>query len=389
MSCENLISPTCVVAKHLVGRMAAGAANGVLGEIAKAIQDGVAWVVGNSVSWWVKVPSPDLAAESAVDHLRQWTLPIAIAVALLGMISAGGKMALTRKGSPLVDVGSGLVTIAATSTIGVLTASMLVKAGDAWSTWVLNSATNDDFSRRLTKILGLSGAAPGAVIVLGIIAILIGAIQAVLMLFREAALVILAGLLPLAAAGAMTALTKPWFRKLTGWMLALIFYKPAAAAVYATSFTMVGEGKDARTILMAFTMILLSLIAMPVLMKFFTWTTGSLAAASGGGGILGASIAGAVALGAFRNSAPASPATDASTHASFLSSQLSGGKAAGGAPPTSPPGASPAAAGSSPAAAGGAAAGAAAAGAAAAIAVSGLANGARTAANSMGEDHQR
>src|SRR4051812_32699376 len=211
MPCESLLSPTCSFTEYVVGKVAEGAANGVLDEIAKAIQDGVAWVVGNSISWWVKVPSPDLVSESAVDRLRQWTLPIAIAVALLGMISAGGKMALTRKGSPLVDVGSGLVTIAATSTIGVLTASMLVKAGDAWSTWVLDSASHGDFGRRLTKILGLSGAAPGVVIVLGIIAILIGAIQAVLMLFREAALVILAGLLPLAAAGAMTALTKPWF----------------------------------------------------------------------------------------------------------------------------------------------------------------------------------
>lgn len=128
MPCESLLSPSCSMTEYVAGKVAAGAANGVLGEVAKAIQDGVAWVVGNSISWWVKVPSPDLATESAVDRLREWTLPIAIAVAVLGVLSAGGKMALTRKGSPLVDVGSGLVVIAATSTIGVLTASMLVKA---------------------------------------------------------------------------------------------------------------------------------------------------------------------------------------------------------------------------------------------------------------------
>ena len=47
-------------------------------------------------------------------------LPLAAAVAVLGLIIAGGKMALTRKANPLIDVGSGLVIIAATSAVGVL-----------------------------------------------------------------------------------------------------------------------------------------------------------------------------------------------------------------------------------------------------------------------------
>ncbi|WP_055483416.1 hypothetical protein [Sphaerimonospora mesophila] len=411
-----MISPTCIFTDGLVGQMAAGAANGVLGEIAKAIQDGVTWVIGNTVSWWVKIPSPDLAAESAVDRMRQWTLPIAVAVAVLGVISSGAKMALSRKASPLADVGSGLMVMAATSTIGVLIASMLVKAGDAWSDWILNASTHGDFGERLTKVLTLGSAAPGVVIVLGVIAILAGVVQAVLMLFREAALVILSGLLPLAAAGSMTTLTKPWFRKLTGWMLALICYKPAAAAVYATTFTMIGNGKDARTIVMGFAMLVLSLVALPVLMKFFTWTTGSLATVSGGGGLLGASIAGAVAVGTFRGGG-GSASSGASTHADFLSAQLGGGRGGNGAPPTSPSGAAPAAAGAgvtpgsgagsatsgasgsasagsasagtARSAAAGAASGPAGAAAAAAAVVGNLANGARTAANSTQEDHQR
>ena len=38
-------------------------------------------------------------------------------------------------------------------------------------------------------------------------------IQAVLMLFRQGALVILAGMLPLAAAGTLNPATRPWFRR--------------------------------------------------------------------------------------------------------------------------------------------------------------------------------
>ena len=175
------------------------------------------------------------------------------------MIVAGGKMALTRKANPLIDAGSGLVTIAATSAVGVLLPTLLLQAGDAWSNWVLNASTGGQFGARLTSLLSMTGlAAPAVVVVLGIVAIIISALQAMLMLFRQGALVVLAGTLPLAAAGTLTPATRPWFQKVTGWMLALIFYKPAAAAVYAAAFTMIGTGKDVRTILTGFAMVLMS-----------------------------------------------------------------------------------------------------------------------------------
>ena len=204
---------------------------------------GSAWMVTQTVTWWVQVPSPDLAGEPAVGQLQQWILPLAVAVAVPGVIIAGGRMALTRKADPLMDVGSGLVVIAATSAVGVLLPSLLLRAGDAWSSWVLQASTGGQFASRLTSVLTLTGASPAVVVVLGIVAIIISAIQAVLMLFRQGALVVLAGMLPLAAAGMMTPATRTWFRRVTGWMLALIFYKPAAAAVYATAFTMIGAGQ--------------------------------------------------------------------------------------------------------------------------------------------------
>ncbi len=158
-------------------------------------------MVTQSLTWWVQVPSPDLAGEPAVGQLQQWIQPLAVAIAVLGVIIAGGRMALTRKANPLMDVGTGLVVIAATSAVGVLLPSLLLRAGDAWSSWVLQASTGGQFGSRLTSLLTLSGASPAVVVVLGIVAIIISAVQAVLMLFRQGALVILAGVLPLAAAG--------------------------------------------------------------------------------------------------------------------------------------------------------------------------------------------
>jgi hypothetical protein len=139
------------------------------------------------------------------------------------------------------------------------------------------------------------------------------------MLFRQAALIILAGVLPLAAAGSIAPMTRPWVRKVTAWMLALICYKPAAAAVYAVAFTMIGSGGSPETALMGFVMLLLSLVALPVLMKFFTWTTGTITGSGGGGQLLGAAAVGAVAIGAMRTSGGGS----AQDQAAYLNSRLS------------------------------------------------------------------
>jgi len=339
VTCPSLIDPACLFAP-VAGHAASAVTGGVLAGLAHAIQSGIAWVVSSTIDWWIGVPSADLAAEPAIGALQRWLLPVTVAVAVLAMLAAAGKMAITRKASPLIDVGSGLVIIAATSAVGVLLPALLVKAGDAWSSWVLAVSTGGQFGTRMTAVLAMPGAAPGVVIVLGVFAIVMAALQAVLMLFRQAAIVILAGVLPLAAAGTLAAATRAWFRRVTGWMLALIFYKPAAAAVYATAFTMIGRGRDPRTILMGFAMVLLSLLALPVLMKFFTWTTGA-ADSAAGGGFLGTMLSGAIAIGAIRGSAGGPGGSSAADQARLMSAQL--GPQSGGRLAAAPSGAWPAA----------------------------------------------
>jgi len=403
MSCPVLIVPACLIGK-VVGAVAGAAAgtvaNDALSGIASAIQSGVSWIVTNSITWWVKVPSSSLSGQPAVSSLQQWMLPLAAAVAVLGMIIAGGKMALTRKANPLIDAGSGLVIIAATSAVGVLLPDLLLQAGDAWSNWVLNASTGGQFASRLNTMLSLTNAAPAVAVVLGVIAILISAAQAILMLFRQASLVILAGVLPLAAAGTLTPATRGWFKKVTGWMLALIFYKPAAAAVYAAAFTLIGTGTGVRTVLMGFAMVALSLLALPVLMRLFTWTTGQITESAGGGGFLQTAMSGTVALGALRGSFGGSGGSGAADQARLIADRLgpadsgpSGAQAPGtgvrqaaaapapaASPPRPPSGPAPGAA--TAAAAGSAGAGPAGAAAAASgpagLAVAGLAAGAAT-----------
>jgi hypothetical protein len=337
--CDTLVEPACAVVSRVVTSAASSAASDVLSGLANAISAGVRWIVTNTATWWVSLRSPDLAAEPAITHIQAWLLPITAAVAVGAMIAAGVRLVIARRANPLLDVTGGLLTLAAVTTIGTIVPTLLLKAGDAWATWVLQVSTGGHFTQRLTSALVLGGgAAPAVVLIFGVVAIVLSLVQAVLMLFRQAALVILAGVLPLAAAGSLAPLTRPWIRKITSWMLALICYKPAAAAVYATAFTMIGSGKSPRTVLMGFVMLVLSVLTLPALMRFFTWTTGAIAGSGGGGQILGAAAVGAIAVGTMRSPSAASGA--AQDQAAYLSTRLGPppGSASPGGPDTPPSG---------------------------------------------------
>lgn len=428
--CADLTSPMCVAESvtngvlpgagtltrqavegggHVLGDLAGTAAKGAVqygvDGLAQAIQYAVSWIITNTVSWWTRIDSPCLVADPAVgcsgasavdaiERIQQWTLPFAVAVAAVCLLAAAAKIAVTRKTAPLVDAGTGILVVLGTGSLGVLLPALLLKAGDEWSSWVLAMSTGD-FSTKLVAVLGLAGASPGVVIVLGIAGVVMAAVQAVLMLFRQAALVVLAGMLPLAAAGSMTPLTRPWFRRVTGWMLALIFYKPAAAMVYATAFTMLGNASDARSTFMGFAMVLLSILALPVLLKFFTWASGSVSEAVSGGGLLGTAVGGAVAVGAFRGGRAGSGGfgaggASAVDHARFMSSAMPPPTGAHTAPTAAASGGPPSAAGRTSGASAGSGASAAKAGAAAGPAagaagavITGLATGAKKAGGSV------
>jgi hypothetical protein len=329
--CDTLVEPVCAFVSGAFTSPTSSVTSDILSGLASAISAGVRWTVTNTATWWIRQPSPDLAAEPAITHIQAWLLPITAAVAAGAMVAAGARMAIMRRANPLLDVTGGLLTLAAVTTVGLIVPTLLLKAGDAWSAWVLQVSTGGRFAQRLTDVLVLTGAAPAVVLIFGIVAIVLSLVQAVLMLFRQAALVILAGVLPLAAAGSLAPLTRPWIRKITSWMLALICYKPAAAAVYAAAFTMIGSGKDPRTVLMGFVMLVLSVLALPALMKFFTWTTGTVAGSGGGGQLLGAAAVGAIAVGTMRS--PGAAAALAQDQAAYLSARLG---PPGGAPPAGP-----------------------------------------------------
>jgi hypothetical protein len=291
MPCDPLVPVTCVDLPDPIGEAGDAVAGALGNEFAQAMADGAGWVLRTTVGWWVDVPAVDVVTSPATT-IRSYVLWAAVAIATIGVMWQGVRLMLSRRADPLIGVGRGLFVFALLAAVGIVAPAAALRAGDAFATWVLDESTGGQLAVRLQTVASFSGVtASGAVIVLGLLMILSGIAQAVVMIFREGAVVVLSGAVVLAAAGSFSQATRPWLHRVVGWMAALIAYKPIAALVYATAFAMVGEGTDPRTVLVGLTMIVLAVVALPALMKSFTWTSGTVADhASSGTAVLGAGV---------------------------------------------------------------------------------------------------
>ncbi|WP_157562849.1 hypothetical protein [Micromonospora chokoriensis] len=332
----------------------------LLDGLANATKDAIQWVAGLLTSWTL-IPSNSLCPTSGSDpgqwatdwvaqcneavgpaqQLRGFMLPITILVLVGGLVWQGITIVISRKGAPLLQAVRGVWNTALWGSVGVAGTHLVLKAGDSYSMWLLNEAifkeSNKPPNKAMSAALGAlllpsTEVAPFVMILVGVVVILAAVVQTILMVFREGAVVILAGLLHLAAAGSITRGTSQWLHKTLGWSLALALYKPAAVTVYATSFVMMrGNGRDW---LMGLGMLALSVIALPALMKFFTVFTGGVASGGAGLGMAGAgAAAGLHAASSIRGAAGGHSAGD---HARYMDSRgpgNDGGKGPTGAMP--------------------------------------------------------
>jgi hypothetical protein len=232
----------------------------------------------------------------------------------MGVLWQAGKMMISRKTAPLVDVFSGLVRYSAVSIAGLVFWQTVIQLGDGATSYIV-AATKQDFGTQLGLDISAlvapvaAGTAGGAVIpvlVLGLVVLICSLVQWVLAFVRLAGIQVLAVLLPLAAAGSLTESTRPWLRKVNSWMLALVAYKPMAAIIYLIGFgLLVGRLPDgtppdmqplSRTVVGAMVLVL-AIFLLPVMMKF----VGVFGADTSGAGVAGTVLgAGAVAVGAVK-----------------------------------------------------------------------------------------
>ena len=262
------------------------------------VADGAAKLVVTMTTWWVTTDSID-PTEPAVLAAQGLTRDL-VALILVGSVLVQSiRLIISRKGEPAMMVATGLVRYAITCGLGLVALQTALRASDALAVQFIGGAT-DSFALYMRDALHNDPERGFVLLLIAVIAAVLAVVQWVLMALRQAGLLVLAAMLPLAAAGSLTKSTRGWLDKIIVWSIAMVAYKPAAALIYAIGFQYLSspaannDGSIA-TLMTGIVVLLLAVVAMPVLLKFFAWTGTQIGGGGGGGsGFLGA--AGAIAM---------------------------------------------------------------------------------------------
>lgn len=377
---------------------------------------GVFLITGASslVAWLIPTTAPS-GSSTTVGFLQGSTWYIVLTLAVASVIIAGIRLAWTQRSEPIRELLRSVLTLIMVSTMGLTVIQLAVAAGDAFSIWVLDNATDCSvaadtgtsscFGTNVAGMIALTSTSPIGtigILILALIAILMTFVQVALMVVRSAMLVLLAGVLPLTASFTNTPTGNQWFRKSLGWLIAFIVYKPAAALIYAAAFKLVGTDLFAKddgglwSIMTGMALMIIALIALPALMRFIAPMVGPAGGGAAGAAVVGGmgALGGAAASGALKKigsstSRSTNEGGGGGSSPSGSSNSSTGSRGEGGGSKASPSGAGATAPKGAPTGAatgatgGGAGAGAGAAGGAAGGAAAG-ASGAAAAAGPVG-----
>ena len=328
---------------NLFGGVASSAAAGIITVFAHAVLGSLTRAIEWLSTVWMNTPTPTLVdssgtATGTAAWMQSELLPLTAALAVGSVIVGGAKLAVAEHGgSEAREFSRWLFVYVLASAGGVAFAAMVITTCDGFANYIIAQATTgSNFGDHLAQglglvtqavgsatlqpqggfLLGLAGTATSAIlaIVVGAIALLASFVEFVLMAFRGGVLVILCGLIPLAAAFSNVPTGERWLRRIAGWIVALALYKLAAAFCYAAAFQL-SSGTDAIAVIDGLALLVVSVLALPVLLRLtlpaaehFTLHRGAAASTRTA---LGAMPTGAIALGATGGGAGAAIATGA------------------------------------------------------------------------------
>lgn len=289
-----VIRKGCDLVGDAVGGAVQAAAESTFSAVAREIAEAGEAVLREVTTAWTRIPSGSMASTDAIRLLQADLKIVTALVAVLALIVGAAKMALTRRGEDMREAVAGLMRVMVVGAAGITALTLALDAGDLFAAWILDRSTEGQFNPALVLTGGTLGA--GLMFILGLLAIITGIIQIGLLLVRSALIVLLAGSWQLAAAASTTAAGAQMWKKITGWLVAFVLYKPVAAICYAAAFRLMGGGLgagEAPTLLSTIEgMLLLALavVALPGMLRLVVPAVSAMG--------MGASTAGVVAGGA-------------------------------------------------------------------------------------------
>ena len=342
----------CPVASAAAGSVAGSVAGGVVGNIANAFATAADKSIQFLVTGWTDIRTP-LVSGGTTSWLQGQLQPLVIFVGAFAIIAAMVRMVWANRAEHGKEALAGLLRLVVVSGAGLAAIDILLQAGDAFSSAILNAATPN--GGNFSHLAVLSAAAmpqAGLLLILAIIAILASLIQIFLLIARAGLVVVLGGTWPLAAAASSTPAGNAWFKKTTAWLIAFILFKPVASIIYAAALRLtLSQSSGGLATVEGVMLFAMAILALPALMRFAVPAVAAVGGVSAGKVAAGAAVlatgaiatSGALGAGLARGSSAA-----AGAGGSAGATGSTGGAGPAGAGPA-PAGGSPAGAPAAPA----------------------------------------
>ncbi|MCZ9635044.1 hypothetical protein [Rhodococcus sp. BH5] len=282
--------------------------SGALGDMAQSSADGGLELMQRALTWWTMTSTAnpiDADRYSSIVTLSNSLTVLVAGIAIAGVIGTAISLFLQRRMAPVVELGTGIFKYIVTTGCGLLAVGILVAVADELSTTITTDSINRFNEQMKGSMLGeWAGSQPMLTTILGLVLLIVAALMWLASIAREAGLLVLLALMPLAAAGQFASLTREWLAKWATPLIALIFWKPMAAFIYSVGFEFTGngsEGDDLKLVVVGLMVLVLSVVALPMLMGLFSFAGTKIsggssvsALAAGGGALMGSAAGGAM-----------------------------------------------------------------------------------------------
>lgn len=301
---------------------------------ARALLDSLEKIMIKVGTFWIDKSTTHIGGEgSAAWDVRYLTAWLSGVVFFGSLIMAAMMLMLNSRGDDIRKIMMGIIKMVVVSGAAFKVIDLMIDASDAFSKWVIETAIGAADGKFVTKLLNVASIQPNgigwALIALGcLVGIAANLIQFAMMECREAILPLVAGIIPLAAAAALTDWGQQWLRKTTSWVISFIMMKPAAAIIYAVAIKMVSGasldpaqrykqqanqligvagrvlpggvsvGEDMGMFIRGLIMMVLAAVALPALIRLITPAAEAMGV--GGGALAAAAGAVSVVTGAIR-----------------------------------------------------------------------------------------
>ncbi|MFF0532910.1 hypothetical protein ACFYT3_31630 [Nocardia amikacinitolerans] len=285
---------------------ASEAASSAFDDLADRFLEDFARLLRMAMAWWTDLPAPELTGPGgelgpALSAVRDYTSGLQVVLLTTGIMFAAARLALAKRGGLAGEAQESFLMLARAVIASMSFAAVVAagtRAGDAFANWVIFDASSGDWAGTVNRLTDFdaetrSGFGTGVLLLVGLLGLISTLIQLVMLVIRQALLIVVVAVIPMAAAASGTGPGSQAYKRLLAWSLAFVLWKPVGALVYAIAFAVIGneDQRDPQLVLLGLILLVMSVVVLPALIRLVAPAVATL----GGGGGATAVLAGGAA----------------------------------------------------------------------------------------------